>query len=350
MKSGLFGIEHSNRAPSDHWGKNCFNSSFPTALACYMMSKNIKAIYARLDKNLNVVCDEISIAELFHCKSNDPKSLEFDFEVPFDPYSHYVYDGESIDGIDLVVKDLDGNPLIPLEVKLTVFPDNSTCEKDKKEWGSELVIRSATTSYCAFGMFDSIKNDAKNARNFLEHPCASIGSWTNEYEMTHKTQALKEGLDAFEKEYWNYQKPLVIQTLWKTKGKSPLLADDAFDIIVWSDFAFSRLFIDDVKPTSKMTRQMRATAKLALALWELCKSEKIHLTDIYRQMTFSNLTDREIAPSGKKWRRYINTDRLNDFSLPKEVVYEVIEKDCIERLSPERRFDQTLYFTMRNKN
>ena len=49
MPSGLFGIEHSNRTVDDHWGKNCFNSSFPTATACYMLANNISAIYIRLD-------------------------------------------------------------------------------------------------------------------------------------------------------------------------------------------------------------------------------------------------------------------------------------------------------------
>ncbi|MDR1940224.1 MAG: HindVP family restriction endonuclease, partial [Clostridiales bacterium] len=34
--SGLFGIKRSNRSTDKHWGKNCFNSSFPTAVACYM--------------------------------------------------------------------------------------------------------------------------------------------------------------------------------------------------------------------------------------------------------------------------------------------------------------------------
>lgn len=308
----------------------------------------MSAIYARLDQNLNVVCDEIPITKLFHCDSGDPKSLEFDFESVFEPYRQYVYDEESIDGIDLVVKDMNGKFLSPLEVKLTVFPDNSTCNKEEEYWGSELVIRSATTSYCAFGMYDSIRDKAQDARAIFEPSCADIGSWTNEYEMSHKTAHLREGLDAFEREFFAYQKPLIMQTLWKTQGKSPLLADKAFDIIVWSDFAFSRLFIDDTMgETSSMTREMRATAKLSLALWELCKAQKIRITDIYRQMTFGNLTDREVSPNGKKWRRYINTDRLQNFSLSKDAVYEIIEEGCIDRLSPERRFDQTLYFTMR---
>lgn len=50
MASGLFGIEHSNRSADDHWGKNCFNSSFPAATANYMMENNIPAIYISLEE------------------------------------------------------------------------------------------------------------------------------------------------------------------------------------------------------------------------------------------------------------------------------------------------------------
>ena len=80
MPSGLFGIEHSNRTVDDHWGKNCFNSSFPTATACYMLANNIPAIYILLDcidGQLCVVADEIPIREVFRCGNKQPYQLQF---------------------------------------------------------------------------------------------------------------------------------------------------------------------------------------------------------------------------------------------------------------------------------
>ena len=71
------------------------------------------------------------------------------------PINSILFD--SIDGIDLVVKDTEGNYLAPLEVKLTVIPTSQTSVLPEKKWGSEIVVRSATTSYCALGMFDSVK-------------------------------------------------------------------------------------------------------------------------------------------------------------------------------------------------
>lgn len=349
IPSGLFGIKHSNRTTEMHWGKNCFNSSFPTAVACYMLSNNIPAIYNKLqivEDQLQVVATEVSICDVFNSGSLTHDCLDFHFESRFEPYQKYSFD--TIDGIDLVVKSTSGSFLAPLEVKLTVLPDSTTYKKSEKEWGCEMVVRSATTSYCALGMFDSVSDRPKDVRDIFEKACADIGSWTNDYEMSHKTPALSECVNTFQKQHLGKQKPLVMQTLWKTKGQSPFLADNAFDIVVWSDYAFSRLFVDRaLSIDSTMSRHMRASAKLARCIWELSKSGKIRLAEIYRQMAFGNQTDKEFSIGGQSWRNYISSPRIEKPLLAKDVVKEIIEPGYIEQLRPERRFDQTLYFTMR---
>ena len=348
MPSGLFGIEHSNRTVDDHWGKNCFNSSYPTATACYMLEHNISAVYIKLDYvdgNLCVVADEIPISQVFNSADKRPNELFFSFESVFEPYQQYSFD--TIDGIDLVIKDLEGHFLSPIEVKLTVLPDNSTLEKEETQWGSEIVVRSATTSYCALGMFDAVRDHSRHIREIFEDACSSIQMWDNDYEVTHKIPLLCNSIDAFQREYYQHQKPLLMQTIWKTQGKSPLLADQAFDIVVWSDYAFSRLFIDGSNAGAHtMSRPMRATARLARCLWELSRSGIIRVNDIYRQMAFGNQTDKEFSVNGLKWKRYVTSDRTMRPILPSTVVNEIIEDGYIQRLSPERRFDQTLYFTV----
>lgn len=350
MPSGLFGIQHSNRSEDDHWGKNCFNSSFPAATASYMMVQNIPAIYIHLDiaGNMPVVAaSEIPVEEVFRCGNKQANELFFAFESTFEPYQKYSFD--AIDGIDLVMKDLDGAFLSPLEVKLTVLPDSTTYKKKEEEWGSEIVVRSATTSYCALGMFDAVRENAREVRDIFEDACSAIQGWDNDFEMTHKITTLTDSIDEFQRRYYSRQKPLLMQTLWKTQGKSPLLADQAFDIVIWSDYAFSRLFIDSSYETeAAMSRPMRATARLARCLWELSKSGKIRVADIYRQMAFGNQTDKEFSIPGNKWRTYVNTPRVTRPILPKAAVHSIIEDGYIEKLSPERRFDQTLYFTVRN--
>jgi hypothetical protein len=356
--TGLYGITHSNRKATAHWGKNSFNSSFPTSIACYMLDNEITAVYNQLsavDGELRVVASEIPLREVFRCGSRPLGELDFHFESKFEPYQKYSFD--TIDGIDLVVKGIDGCFLSPLEVKLTVLPTSGTANLPEEKWGCEMVVRSATTSYCALGMFDAVNNKASDVRDIFEEACADIGSWTNDYEMTHKTQTLTGCVDTFEKNYLDLQKPLVMQTVWKTQGQSPLLAENAFDIIIWSDYAFSRLFLDSNTPdksnkTGKetMSRPMRASAKLARCLWELSKSGKIRLGEIYRQMAFDTQTDKEFAIGGQVWRKYVTSDRILTPRLKKDVLDYLIQPGYIERLMPERRFDQTLYFTVRGNS
>jgi hypothetical protein len=351
MPSGLYGIEHSNRTVDNHWGKNCFNSSFPAATASYMMEHDIPAIYIKLEEcngNLQIVSSEISLREVLNCGDKNATDLYFSFESAYEPYQQYSFD--TIDSIDLVIKDLEGHYLSPLEVKLTVLPDSTTYSKTEDKWGSELVVRAATTSYCALGMYNTLKQDPLSVRAIFEDACSSIQMWDNDFEMTHKMVNLCASIDSFQRRYYTNQKPLLMQTIWKTQGKSPLLADNAFDIVVWSDYAFSRLFIDSSYESAQtMSRPMRATARLARCLWELSKSGKIRVADIYRQMAFGNQTDKEFSIPGTKWRQYVTSERILSPILPKEVVNQIIEEGYIERLSPERRFDQTLYFTVRTQ-
>ena len=349
MASGLFGIEHTNRPDDQHWTKNCFNSSFPTALACYMMEKGIKAIYAKLaivDGSLKVVCDEISIRELFNCGDMHPPDLEFDFESRVEPYQAFSFD--TIDGIDLVVRDTRGTYLAPVEVKLTVLPTSATAARQESEWGSEIVVRTATTSYCAFSIWDAVKDNNRHIREIFETTCADIGSWTNDYEMSHKTQSLRDCIDSFEREYIDSQRPLVMEPIWKTVGQSPILSDNAFDIVVWSNLAFTRLFLE-TSIEGTMSRPMRASARLARCIWELSKSGKIRVDEIYRQMAFGQQTDKEVSVPGDRWRRYITTDRTLSPAVPKSALNEIITPVYIDKLQPERRFDQTLYFGFKDQ-
>lgn len=348
MESGLLGIVNSNRTAEEHWTKNCFNSSFPASMACYMLERNIPAIYNHVvveKGKIKVVSEEIPIDKVFNCANLHSHELYFSFESVFEPYQKYSFD--DVDKIDLVVKDCHEKWLMPLEVKLTVLPTSGTCGLTENKWGCELVIRAATTSYCALGMYDSVCDHAREIREIFEKPCSSIQSWDNDFEMTHKTKDLFNAINSFQKKYYKFQKPLLMQTIWKTKGQSPLLSDNAFDIVIWSDYAFSRLFVDGSdEEASTMSRPMRATARLARCLWELSKSGKIRIVDIYRQMAFGNQTDKEFAINGAKWRQYVTTPRVLKPILKKEVISEIIQEGYIQKLRPERRFDQTLYFTV----
>lgn len=353
-KTGLYGIYHSNRGKDEHWGKNCFNSSFPAALASYMMERGIPALYIHLEPSDNLrdpvrfACSEISISEVFNCKGLKASDLEFQFESVFQPFKNYTYD--ELDGIDLVVSKYNGNQLRPIEIKLTVFPDSSTVKSPERKWGSEIVIRSATTTYCALGIYDSVSKavGASAIRDCFEDTCSSIGDWKNDFEMTHKYPELLSKLKGFEAMYYQYQKPILLQTLWKTKGQSPELADDAFQIVVWSDFAFERLIslMRDGTET-KMSRPMRALARWVKCLWDLSKSGKVNLASIYREISYDNQTDKELSLNGKRMRNLLTDISFGKFPVSKSELTKIIDPEYISKLKPERRLDQTLFFTVK---
>ena len=345
----LYGITASNRGNMDLWGKNQFNSSFPIALACYMRDHGHKAVYLKLDKNLKVVPVELSFDEIFNSKlPND--QLYFSFESKFDPYQKYASD--DIGGIDLVVKSVGGDYLRPLEIKLTVLPDSGTSTKEESLWGSEIVIRPATTKYCALGIADSCMSKMDDIRDRFEPLGIDMQDWGNRVEISSKMENMLKCINSFEKDYLSHQKPILLQPIWKTQGQSPILADQAFDIFVWSDFALSRLFLDnawDNRTSSTINRQMRSAARFFRFMYQMSTSHKVALSKIYHEMDFGRQTDKEFAVAGNTTNKYMASPRLLTPCLSSSVVKEIILNGGEEELKPERRFDQTLYFTAKGK-
>jgi hypothetical protein len=347
MEPTLYGIEHSNRSKKDFWGKNQFNSTFPVALACYMRDKGIKPVYISLSPDFEIINTEVSFDEVF--KTTLPnKDLNFCFESKYDPYQ--TFSREDIGGIDLVIKDMSENFITPLEIKLTVLPDDGTSKLKETHWGSELVIRPATTKYAALGMVQSIQDRLEDVREIFEPVCADIQHWSNKHEIANKTSAFVNALNVFEKQFIEIQKPLLLQPIWKTKGKSPVLDANAFDIFVWSDFALSRLFIESAQGNpSNISRATRSTARLARILYEISTQRKTNIYQIYTEMAFEHQTDKEFAVSGRITRNYMKSTRRIKPIMGKNILSEIILGGGEKLLSPERRFDQTIYFTLGHK-
>lgn len=338
----LYGITKSNRTGIDLWGKNQFNSTFPASLACYMRDKEIPAIYLSINEKLEVIATEISIDEVFNTKAKNTE-LTFDFETKFENYQKFAFD--DIKGIDLVISDTN-KQLRALEVKLTVIPDNSTCSQQEKDWGSEIVIRPATTSYSALGIAYSCENNFQRIREIFEPVCSTIQHWDSKIEIDSKRTQILGALNTFQKEYREKQKPFLIQPIWKTKGKSPILDENAFDLFIWSDFAICRPFIDrSMEGTGDINRYMRSSARLTRILYEISTSHKTNIQRIYTEMAFGLQSDKEFALSGKVTRHYMNHKRRTNPILQPDVLKDIILNGGEKLLSPERRFDQTIYYT-----
>jgi hypothetical protein len=312
-----------------------------------MRDHGVNAVYLTLQEDLTIRAEEIPIATLFNTeRPND--QLEFNFETRYEPYQPYALD--DIGGIDLTVRhhgdQADTKWRRALEVKLTVVPDNTTCNRPEADWSPELVIRPASTKYCALGVYHNCRPHRAAIRDIFQNVCGNFQLWDSMHEVRDKRIALLEALTNFQRTFRGSQQPFLIQPIWKTEGKSPSLSPRAFDLFVWSDFALCRTFIDkSLGGVGDVDRYMRASARLARVLYVLSTEERASLTRIYTEMAYGLQTDKEFALPGLATRAYLDTPRRVTPALPREVVTEIILNGGERLLSPERRFDATIYFT-----
>jgi HindVP restriction endonuclease len=348
----LFGITQSNRDFTNpyYWGKNQFNSAFPVALACYMQSKKMPLVYVKYDSTTETSISEIAVSETFG--SNLPaQDLYFSFESRFDAYRNHVHDEPA--SIDLVIcNGTRAKQIRPIEIKLTTLPDNTTESLSDDLYGTELVIRSATTRYLALSIVGNMQRKLTRVREIFEPSLAKIRDWDNKAEMAQAAPKILLALETFLTEFKKIQTPLLMQPVWKTIGKSPKLAQNCLDIFVWSDFALTHLFLDSARQSLPRTleigaisRQLRAALRLSRFLYQASLGSKVHQAPIYDGMTYDNQNDKEFAISGTKSHALMTCKRLTKPLVTKDELKHIILGGGHRFLSPERRFDAILYFS-----
>ena len=317
---------------------------------CSKNSNITNTIEAFLDSNFDAQATDTKITfdDVFNTIVPN-KEISFLFESNYQPYTDYLHD--TLDHTDLVTN-VNGVDMRPLEIKLTVLPDSTTSRHDDEAmWGSELVIRPDSISYACLGIYTNLKEHAATIRNLLEPTTIKIESWENSPEIISHADEILSTLTKFFRIYHSYQVPFLIQPIWKTKGKCPELHDNAFDVFVWSDFALLKLALDQAKNESNRTsvsRYLRSSARTIRALSDLFVTNKIHITRIFRHMALGNQTDKEFALNGMVTRNYMRHERLVKPMLNKELLKEIILNGGEKMLSPERRFDATIFFTARH--
>lgn len=343
---GLYGLKNSNRnfADPDCWGKNQFNNTFPAALCCYMRDQGHAANYISVTNGEPHV-SEISFDTVFGTDLPNDK-LKFLFEVPHDPYRPLVH--EAMEKIDLVISETaTGRYITPLEIKLTTLPDNGTASLPESEYGSEIVVRSATMRYVALGIASRLTPaHCEEIKEIFMPVCVDIRDWSSVYEMRPRREAIFAALDRFLLRYESIQKPLVIQPVWKTKGKSPLLADNCLDVFVWSDFALSRLMHTScLDMGDEISRPQRAALRLVRFLYEYVTQGKVYQIPIYDSMLFGNQGDKEFAYRGAQTHQFMACSRLTCPVIKKSEIKNIVLGGGHKFLSPERRFDAILFFS-----
>lgn len=346
LKPGLFGLTHSNRdfTQQESWGKNQFNSSLPAALASFMSKQGYENVYLTLDEKFKVVHSKISTEKLFGIQPTDD-NLFYGFENPFTPYQQLLIG--QLPRVDLVTQSRDlGISLKGLEIKLTALPDNSTCNLTDDKFGCEIVIRPDTIVYLACSIAINYKDKNEELQQIIGKDFDLIEDWTNAINVLPYIRKMIEVIDKIALENLILQEPLVMQPIWKTKGKSPKLADNCLDVFVWSNLAFAQLFCDVARTEikgNKITRQIRTIVWLFKMLYDFGQNGQINYKKIIDELSYNTKNDKAFAVSGRVTQPYMKCDELTNPRITKNQIKEIIFGGGQNLLSPERRFDAIIF-------
>lgn len=346
-KPGLYGIKHSNRdfTQKNTWGKNQFNSSFPASLSAYLQSKNFENVYLTLDENLNVVHNKISTTDFFGLDPNSD-NLFYSFESAYTPYEQLLVG--HLPRVDLVTQSKNsGQALRPIEIKLTALPDNTTCELNEDKYGTEIVIRPDTIVYLACSIAFNFKDRLAELKSHFSKDFTKITDWTEGISVWAYLPLMLETIDKITLSVLNKQEPILMQPVWKTQGKSLALCENCLDVFVWSNLAFTQLFLDvargELSATNRITRQIRTIIWLFKMLYDFSESGQFNHAKIIDQLSYNTKNDKAFAVSGAVTHPYMTCEELTNPRITKEDVKNIILGGGQNLLSPERRFDAIIF-------
>ncbi|MFG0292948.1 MAG: HindVP family restriction endonuclease [Phycisphaerales bacterium JB050] len=345
QQPSLFGIDSSNRTPDQLWGKNRFNNAFPVSLACWLRHKGLSFTELAVDGG-KLSRRERSIDILLGLSPNEKP--HFWFETPFAGHEDLCLAG--IERVDVVVAPVRNRSehRRALEIKLIVVPDKATAGKPEELWAPEIVFRPSTSTNAAAALYLKLKklNLLKKARDILDPVCSKVHGWGNPVEMSTYAPDI---ICAFQKLICmteSDQSPLVMCTIWRTEGQSPVLSDSAFDIICWTDCMLLSMICErsGSGKIGSVSRTTRSALRAVRIVYELILSGRFNLNVIISEMSFNHQDDKDLAINGNQTIRYMKCDRLRSPIIKQDVLKQLILGGGIEHLSPERRLDATLYF------
>jgi hypothetical protein len=205
-------------------------------------------------------------------------------------------------------------------------------------------------SYVALNIANSVLESGrtKDLRDFLEPVCSQIQDWTDEEAVLPYLSNLKQAMcDFFASDIYE-QRPVVLQPVWKTVGKSSQLHENCLDVFVWSDLALAWIPMTQSKITSKTTkiqRPARSVVWLAKMLYDFAILGKINPSETTNRLTYGFRNDKSFSVSGKVTHRYMACPELASPRIPKTEIRNIILNGGQQYLSPERRFDAIIVNT-----
>jgi hypothetical protein len=345
---GLFGQDHNNSSRNYSqeycWGKNQFNSSFPASLIAYMSYKGIEPVYLCTDEDNNVIHRYISGSTLYRI---DPLSQNafYNFEASFPAYDKfYTGDREKIDLVMLDTSETD-TPLIGLEIKLTALPDTTTKNFPEDRYSCEIVVRPPTINFIACSICNSFRTtEEKDQLRAMLNTVPRINHWEEPDEVLPHYGKILESVLKVSSYLNDRQTPLIVQPVWKSKGRNSVLADDCLDVFVWSNLAVIQMCNrKDSVSSKRITRPMRTIIWIYLMLLEYSGVYgQFDYRRIVRLHSYNIANDKAYALSGTQTYQFLKCKELEHPRISKYEIKNIILGGGQNLLSPERRFDAVI--------
>ena len=251
--------------------------------------------------------------------------------------------------VDLVVQKNTANTfefLKPIEIKLTALPDDQTCDGLESEFGSEIVVRPDTIVYIALGIAHSMRNQKELLKDSLDPIYSRRINWSNASRVEALLPRLVGALNSIILQNLNKETPILMQPVWKTKGKSTVLEDNCLDIFVWSNFALTRLFVNQFSNNGAISRPERSVIWLTKMLHQFAVEGIIDHQYIIDTFTYGTKNDKAFSISGMKTREYMRSPELLNPRITRSEIKNIILGGGEKLLSPERRFDGIVQSTI----
>jgi hypothetical protein len=173
-----------------------------------------------------------------------------------------------------------------------------------------------------------------------------ITNWTDIAQVSPVISQIASVLDRLLAENYHLQRPFVLQPIWKTVGRTLQLHDNAFDMFVWSDFAFTRLFFKDIRIIKgRPSRSVRTITWLAKMLLDFARDGKIDHKWVIDNMSFNTKNDKAFAVNGKDTQPFMKSPELTNPRIKKDAARHIVLGGGEKLLRPERRLDAALLGT-----
>ena len=275
-----------------------------------------------------------------------PDRRRFLFDSVSRTYSAMVADPPST---DLVVLDYRRDEARRLQTLLSVVPDATTTGEDDRRMGPEVTVRTPMLVNCALSLAASLSSVPDEALEVLRSGVPDAVDWSSWEEVSGSTDAIASSLDNLERRFADLQSPFLLQAVWKSEDDGPYMSEDAMDAFVWSDFAFTRLFLDSgMRPgRGGAGRMQRAAVRTYRILASALAGERPEIGGILDGTSYGIQGNKEFMVNGRNTNRMLACDNLTRPRLSRSDVGMLASEGFVEMVRPDRDLRAAVYHALR---